>query len=125
VERSWHCSNLEVPLSMVCDTEAFAWFACHHLEELPRFWEVYNAVVQAYRKQYGMRSRHHPVPDLAREGDWLEAPLWAWRSGSMRRGRLFVRRSSNGFELRSGSETLPTVRFGSTARPHRSMANRA
>jgi hypothetical protein len=111
-ERRWNCHNLEVPLSDVCDTEAFAWFACQLLDDLPRFADVYNRVVRAYRKQYGMRSRNHPVPDLAREGDWLEAPLWAWRSGQTRRGRLFVRRTSQGFELRAGSEPLPTIHFG-------------
>jgi hypothetical protein len=111
-ERRWGCANLEVPLSMVCQTEAFAWFACHLLENLPRFHEIYNAAVEAYRQRYGVRSRNHPVPNLAREGDWLEAPLWAWRAGQKRRERLLVRRSSEGFALRAGPETWPLLRVG-------------
>jgi hypothetical protein len=114
-ERRWGCANLEVPFSRVCRTEAFVWFACHVLENLPRFVDVYNGVVQAYRRAYGIRSRHHPVPDLAREGEWLEAPFWAWRAGRKRRERLFARRSQLGYELRAGSETWATLR--DTSRP--------
>jgi hypothetical protein len=110
-ERRWQCVNLEVPLSAVSQTDAFAWFACHLLDNLPRFREIYNAVVQAYRQRYHMRSRHHPVPDLAQEGDWLEAPLWAWRTGHKRRARLFVQRNSEGLALRAGSDAWPTLRF--------------
>jgi hypothetical protein len=115
LERRRGCANLEVPLSMVCQTEAFAWFGCHVLDNLPAFLEIYNGVVQAYRQRYHMRSRHHPVPDLARDGDWLEAPLWAWRTGQARRSRLFARRTGTGIELRAGSEPWPTLRLG--ARP--------
>src|SRR5207248_6896576 len=62
-ERRWGCANLEVPLSMVCQTEVFAWFALELVESLPRFQGVYNAAVAAYRQRYHIRSRNHPVPD--------------------------------------------------------------
>ena len=38
----------------------------------------------------GIRSRSHPVPNLAVEDDWREAPLWAWTSSQPRRSRLSV-----------------------------------
>jgi hypothetical protein len=108
-ENRWGCSHLEIPQSLVCQTQGFAWFGCHLLENLPRFWEIYNDTVHAYRKRYGLRSRHHPVPDLDRDGDWLEAPLWAWRAGKNRRGRLMVRRTTRGLELRVTGEDWPTL----------------
>ncbi len=114
-ERRWQCANWEVPLSLVCRTEGFAWFALHILDNLPALHQIYNAVVDEYRLRYHMRSRNHPVPNLAREGDWLEAPLWAWRAGQKRRERLFVRRTTEGLSLRAGTEAWPTLRFG--ARP--------
>jgi hypothetical protein len=49
------------------------------------------------------------VPDLAEEGDWLEVPFWGWRSGEARRGRLFVRRRSDCFELRAGTDAWPDL----------------
>ena len=81
-ERRWGCHNLELPVSVLCRTEPFAWFAAHLLAELPRFHAVYNDSVHAYRRRHGIRSRNHPVPDLAAEDDWLEAPFWGWRAGA-------------------------------------------
>jgi hypothetical protein len=108
-ERRWGCHNLEVPVSRLCRTEPFAWFACHLLHDLPRFHTIYNECVHAYRQAHGLRSRNHPVPDLVKDGDWLETPFWAWRQGVKRRGRLMARRSADGVELRVGSESWGTL----------------
>ncbi len=108
-ERRWGCHNLEVPVSAVCRTEPFAWFAAHLLGELPHFHATYNAVVNDYRRANDIHSRNHPVPDLARQGDWLEAPFWAWRSGQERRGRLLARRHADRIALRVGTEEWPTL----------------
>jgi hypothetical protein len=113
LERRWGCHNLEVPLSAVCRTEAFARFACHVLEQLPRLHALYNGIVRDYRRQNGIRSRNHPVPDLQRDGDWLEAPFWAWHPGQERRGRLFARRTATAIELRVGGETWPALPLSS------------
>ena len=94
MERRWGCVQREVPMSRVCQTEAFAWFACSILDRLPAFHDDdYNQVVHDYRQAHGIRSRSHPVPDLTRVGEWLEAPFWAWRQGQTRRGKLLIRRS--------------------------------
>jgi hypothetical protein len=109
LERRWGCHNGEVPVSALCRTEPFAWFACDLLADLPRFHAAYNDGVHDYRRRYGIRSRNHPVPDLARDGDWLEAPFWVWRADRPRRSRLFARLLPTGLELRAGDELLPTL----------------
>jgi hypothetical protein len=109
LERRWGCVQHEVPMSRVCQTEAFAWFACSILAELTTFHASYNQTVRAYRREHGIRSRSHPVPDLTANGDWLEAPFWAWRRGQTRRGRLFVRRLPSSWELRVGNEDWPSL----------------
>ncbi len=83
-EREWGCDNLELPVSRLAGTEAFARFVNHLLADLPRFREVYNAAVQRYRDANGIRSRSHPVPDL-HPG---EAPFWGPRGPDGRRGRV-------------------------------------
>jgi hypothetical protein len=108
-ERRWGCHNLEVPGSRLCQTEPFAWFACHLLANLQPFHALYNATVHAYRASHGIRSRSHPVPDLATDGDWREAPFWAWRPGQARRGRLFIRRRETALELRAGAEAWSSL----------------
>src|SRR5262245_34496993 len=47
-ERAWGCHNLELPVSRLCGTEAFARFTAQLLSELPRFHEVFNGAVRAY-----------------------------------------------------------------------------
>jgi hypothetical protein len=109
VERRWGVVQREVPMSRVCQTEAFAWFAGSILTELPAFHAAYNQIVQEYRHEHGIRSRSHPVPDLTAAGDWLEAPFWAWRRGQARRGKLFVRPSPTAWDLRVAGEVWPSI----------------
>ena len=109
MERRWGCHNLEVPVSAVCRTEAFGYFAYHLVADLPRFRTIYNEVVAAYRRAHGIRSRSHPVPDLGADGDWLETPFWGSNSAQGQRGRLYARRTAGGIELRVGTEHWPSL----------------
>jgi hypothetical protein len=108
-ERQWGCHNLEVPVSIMSQTEAFAVFALDLLDRLPVFHSHYNEVVREYRRTSGIRSRNHPVPDLGRDRDWLEAPFWAWRRGQDRRQRLFVRPDAGTIALRVGPKIWPAL----------------
>ncbi|HTU89869.1 MAG TPA: hypothetical protein VMF69_07220 [Gemmataceae bacterium] len=98
-EQAWGCHNRETPLSTLCDAEPFAYFACHLLANLPQFHSLYNEIVADYRRRHRIRDRQHPVPDLASDGDWLEAPFWTWRAGASRRERLFARLRNDRIEL--------------------------
>jgi hypothetical protein len=92
LEGQWGLSTLEFPQSQICHLDAFYWFAAHLFAQLPRLREIYNGAVAQYRRTYHLRSANHPVPDLAIEGEWLEAPFWIWSTTDSRRRRLFVRR---------------------------------
>jgi hypothetical protein len=108
-EQRWGCHNLELPVSVLCGTEPFAWFAADLLADLPRFHAAYNDCVHEYRRRHGIRSRNHPVPDLAEQDGWLEAPFWGWRAGAGRRGRLFARPRPDRIELRVGGDVWPPL----------------
>jgi hypothetical protein len=94
LEREWGCDNLELPVSHLADAENFLRFAFLICGDAARFAGVYNAAVQQYRDLHGLRSRSHPVPDLATDGEWQEAPFWAWSDTVSRRGRVWVRKPS-------------------------------
>lgn len=116
VERAWGLSNLELPMSRMCETPSFLWFAAHLLERLPELHFLYNETVAAYRRSHQLRNRTQPVPDLDRRDDWYEAPFWIWRVGDQERGRLFGRRNGSFHELRDEKQVvarLPVTDGGS------------
>ena len=92
LEGEWGTETLELPQSQVCRFESFHWFAAHVLAHLPRFADVYNGAVADYRRLHGIRSANHPVPDLARDGQWLEAPFWLTSDDRPQRRRPWLRR---------------------------------
>jgi hypothetical protein len=112
VEAEWGLRTLEIPQSRVCESESFHWFVAHLLARLPKFLSVYNEAVHEYRRLYGIRSASHPVPDLAVEGEWLEAPFWIWTEKNPRRKRLFVKRG--GGELLIGDRQEVNERLAIT-----------
>ncbi|HUY92701.1 MAG TPA: hypothetical protein VMV10_28430 [Pirellulales bacterium] len=95
LEGDWGLETLELPQSQVCRLGAFHWFVAHLLAQLPRFQEIHNDALAEYRRQYRLRSANHPVPDLAAERDWLEAPFWLWTVDRPQRRHMFVRASGD------------------------------
>ncbi len=87
LESSWGVHNLEVPLSSVCQSDSFLWFASHILAQLSRYRQVHNDALTEYRALHGIRSRNHPVAALTVHDDWVEAPFWVWRAQTPRRAR--------------------------------------
>jgi hypothetical protein len=108
LESRWGLDTLEIPQSKMCQLESFAWFASHLLAQLPRFVEVYNLSLAEYRRNHGVRSAAHPVPDLAMDQRWLEAPFWVWSAQNPIRRRLFVRQQGDKLRLadRNGIELV-------------------
>ncbi|OYP35030.1 hypothetical protein [Rhodopirellula sp. MGV] len=96
LEADLGLNTLEIPQSVVCRSEAFSQFAMHLLRDLPRFHECYNGAADFYRDAHGIRSNAHPVPNLAREDDWYEAPFWVYGNQSPKRHAVWVRATDGG-----------------------------
>ncbi|HEV3006328.1 MAG TPA: hypothetical protein VGX78_17795 [Pirellulales bacterium] len=103
LEGAWGLQTLELPQSQVCRLPAFAWFAAHMFAQLPRFRQVYNDALAEYRHARRMRSASHPVPDLAVDGPWLEAPFWVWTDADPRRRRVFALQQGDDVMLSDGA----------------------
>ncbi len=71
-ERAWGCHNLELPVSRLCRTDAWAKFVAAIERRLPEFTAVYNAAIEDYRQANRVRSVNHPAP-LLEPG---ERPFW-------------------------------------------------
>ncbi len=115
LEGQWGLQTLELPQSMVCESEPFRWFLVHLIDNIERFRDCYNQAVQEYRIVNRIRNAAHPVPDLVAEGPWIEAPLWMWTAREPERRRVFVCRRGREFLVsdRAGQELrLPLASDG-------------
>lgn len=91
LEQEEGIQTLEVPLSRIVSTRAFARFSIQLLAELPRFQDVYNTQRALYRKAHRIRSEAHPVPALEQKEGWIEGPWWVYRPDVPHRKRLWVK----------------------------------
>ncbi|MCA9234920.1 MAG: hypothetical protein KDA44_05590 [Planctomycetales bacterium] len=98
-ELAWGAETLELPQSTVCQSGAFRRFACHLVAHLPRFSAAYNEALAAFRRRHGIRNHAQPMPNLADDGEWLEAPLWLWSNDDPTRRALFARQRGDAIEL--------------------------
>lgn len=67
---------LELPVTSLARSRAFARFVAHIALDARRFAETYNAALAAYRERTGTRSAAQPFPDLAIGADAIELPFW-------------------------------------------------
>ena len=95
-EIDWGRRNLELPQSEMCQTAAFRRFTLHLFNELPRFVDSYNAALDDYRRDHRLRNHAHPVPNLAVDGPWRQAPYWVWSAEVPTRRPVYLRREGGG-----------------------------
>ena len=99
LELQWGISNLELPLSQVCQSESYRVFVLALMVEAERFLETYNASLADYRAEHRLRSDAQPLPDLERRDNWIEAPFWVWSESDPTRRPLFVKQTAQGLQV--------------------------
>ena len=99
LESDFGWQTLELPLSQLCRTEAFACFLAELLLRAKELRAMHNSALEEYRRLNRIRSKSHPVPALALEGNWCEVPFWVYSAAKPRRQRLFVQSAGEQLEL--------------------------
>jgi len=122
IEADLGICNLEVPVSHVAQTASFREFAAGLLLDATDLADCYNASLARYRQTYQLKSSSHPMPDLERDGDWQEVPLWGWETGDWRRHPLYCRRDGNQLTL-SDREDLSWTAEVDPADPLKSLSS--
>lgn len=110
LELAWGNNTLELPQSIVCQSEPFRWFALHVLRNANAFREAYNHALADYRAVHRLRSPAQPLPDLEAADGWIETPFWIWTQANTRRRPLFVRPDADALQVsdkRQWSDRLP------------------
>lgn len=90
LEATWGLQTLELPQSAVSNCRAAHGLIAHLLADAHRFRDVHNRALVEFRHVHRIRSASHPVPALAAEEPWVEAPFWVWQTAHPRRRRLFA-----------------------------------
>lgn len=110
IEHAWGLNTLELPLSEVCCQPAFRWFMSHVMAHAGRFRTDHNGALAEYRRVNRVRSKTHPVPELAARDHWIETPFWIWTSDDPTRRPLFVHQAGTRTDLSDlHNVTLPNV----------------
>jgi len=78
-------SNLEVPVSLISETDSFLNFFLHITANVKRFVDIYNAKLREYRRLKRISSKANPLPDLMEKGFVVEMPFWIWEEGKQRK----------------------------------------
>lgn len=89
----------EVPMRNVARLPAFAQFVAFIVQNIATVSAVYNEGLAIYRRLNKLRNDAHPMPNMAREGNLFEVPLWVWRAGDNQRRPLWARLDGCGVRL--------------------------
>ena len=77
--------NLEVPVSLISETDPFLNFFLHITANVKCFVDIYNSKLREYRKLKKISSKANPLPDLMEKGFVIEMPFWIWEEGKQRK----------------------------------------
>jgi hypothetical protein len=99
VEQRNGLNNLEVPVSKICQEKPFFDFLEMILKSPLDFQAIHNECLHRFRSVNRLRSKTHPVPDLAKLDDWVETPFWIWSSEIQERRPLYAKASGNRVHL--------------------------
>lgn len=94
--------NIDLPMSHVCQTQAWFRFVEHCIAHARNLWQVYNSSLDEYRKREKITNPGQPVATLGAQGPWLELPFWLYRSSEPGRNRMWIRSDSSDCILACG-----------------------
>jgi hypothetical protein len=78
-------SNLEVPVSLISETDSFLNFFLHITANVKYFVEIYNKKLREYRRLKKISSKANPLPNLTEKGFVVEMPFWMWKRDEPRK----------------------------------------
>ena len=107
LERKYGSQTLELPISQVADTNSFRHFLFEILSRADEFQLAYNESLGDYRVAHKLRTPAQPLPDLRKEGPWIEVPFWAWTKDQPTRKPLWCTDIHDGIQLSFDQGAIP------------------
>ena len=111
-QPKWAASVLELPLSILCETQEFYEFAFDLISKAGEVRELFNATLADYRKEHHIRSKANPFPNLAGTEDGSSETL-LWVVDKSGRQPLFVKRERDGkISIRGNGKSITAASGG-------------
>lgn len=107
LEAAIPTTYLELPVTRLATTPAFAAFAADIAGQSRRFALAYNAELDEYRERTGTRDKTQPFPNLVVEDDRVELPFWILKEDQ--RLTAWIRPGSDGEVLTGGEEAVTEI----------------
>ena len=105
-------SNLEIPVSLISETDSFLNFFLHITENARSFVDIYNAKLREYRRLKRISSKANPLPDLVEKGFVVEMPFWIWEDNEPRKSLYASIANQSRISILSENETVTHFSFG-------------
>jgi hypothetical protein len=88
------CGYAEVPLSELVELPTLRSMMQGMFDDVPRFVSVYNATLEAYRREHAIKNQANPFPNMTVKGSEFEMPFWEIVDGARRAVRVDVSNKS-------------------------------
>ena len=75
-EASEGLQYFDIMLSRICKTRSFLLFTLHIAQDIKRFHDIYNQLLEKHRISHKLRYKANPFPDLKKDADKYEIPFW-------------------------------------------------
>ena len=105
LEKEFCITNLEIPVSLISDSEGFLQYFLHIVRAADRFAGIYNRKLGEYRIIHKIRSKANPLPDIKVIENTVELPFWIWKKGEQRE-RCFVIHDGESMKITNGSDVF-------------------
>ncbi|MHC4322028.1 MAG: hypothetical protein ACYST3_07110 [Planctomycetota bacterium] len=116
-------SNLEVPVSLISETDSFLNFFLHITANVKRFVDIYNAKLREYRRLKKISSKANPLPDLMEEGYVVEMPFWIWKYNEPRKSLYASVADDSRISIISENKIVEHFDFGEKGRSTNNLEN--
>lgn len=103
MENAFGIKNLEIPVSLMCNTKGFYSFFLHILYNARQFAEIHNEKLNDYRNIHAISSKANPVPDLEIHDTLVELPFWIWEKGGTR-NKCYARYDAGSIIVTNGNQ---------------------
>ena len=124
LEQDFGLQTLELPISVVAQTNSFVKFTWEILQRHSELQQIYNSVIADYRQIHKIKNTAQPIPELESKEGWIETPFWIWDKTSPNRKSLYARKNNGVLKISDSRMIHEIIEFKAKENFHQCIADR-